>query len=444
MAPTNQRPTRKTGLLSDKVHSGRIGDSAITRRYARKNEGKELIPTRSNAHKELFPSTRNAEKELLPQLLPRALKMSAGWREESTRPMQKSRTTMDSRTKDRASGQVAIHPRRPKQAKALLAIHVANLEQRRAKQVQDGTTKRLQAMQFNPDHIVEDVREANTIPYRSVRLDLGLDTSVRRHRKLEFSIVVGFWGYAPIFTPVKIFSLSVERFADPLDLARLILANTDVRKAAAQIGVDIDTTTLVGYELQYPKGYRYTKRNTIDLAQEQLMPFEVVRSEQHVIVNTECALREFYWQAEHYACDEHGSVLVQVIGRIGMTRVQTSGSACVESFDVDWRNDEEKRLAMEARRQYLEKQSFISGAEKKTLEEKMKAIEERSRMAVENANAQKKELGIIIGRQGQEAEAIYQMSHITTQCDESTFSYNDADDIGSEIDLDLDLDLDIA
>lgn len=283
-------------------------------------------------------------------------------------------------------------------------------------------------MEYHPDHFIEDARFTSTIPYKSARLDLRqqVNATTNQTRKLEFSIAVGFWGFAPIFTPVKIFSFSADRLADPKSLATLILANNDVKKAIAHVGVDINKdVTFVGYEMQFPKGFRYNDNTEHELLGRMGQnSFKVVQSGDRVLVNTECAMREFFWQAENYATDENGRVLIQVIGRIGK-----KNSSGYETFDVNWRNDEEKKLAAQEKTKSLEGQSFASGMEKKTLTEKMRAIEERSRLAVENAQAVKQEMGNPI--------------KYKTQDDQTVMSEAKSNDFDFDLDLDLDLDLDI-
>lgn len=319
----------------------------------------------------------------------------------------------------------------------MVAVQKANLEQRRAKQIQDGITKRLQAMVCDPDQVVEDARFNTTIPYKSARLDLHVNALTSQRRKLELSVAVGFWGFTSIFTPVKIFSLSSERFAEPKSLADLILANTDVKKAAVQIGIDVNKVTFIGYEMRFPKGYRYTDHTESDLLgrpREENSSFKVVQSGERVLVNTKCAMREFFWQAEHYASDENGRVLIQVIGRIG--KANDNG---YENFDVKWRNNEEKQLEIEEKRRYLEMQSFVSGSEKKALTKKMRFIEERSRIAVENAQARK-----------QYMEKCFS-DHVQTKDDAPEDLGRPAHGVGArkeqedleEYDLDLDLDMDL-
>lgn len=321
----------------------------------------------------------------------------------------------------------------------MVAVQAANLQQRRAKQIQDGTTKRLQAMKLDPEYVIADARFTSTIPYKSARLDLQINAPIPGRRKLEFAIAVGFWGFSPTFTPIKIFSLSPERFADPRGLASLILANTDVRKATAQIGINIKEVTFIGYEVQYPKGHRYTdytESDTFGRPRDRNTSFEVVQSGKRVLVNTECAMKEFFWQADHYASDENGRVLIQVIGRIGKTN--DNG---YENFDANWRNDDEKELAVEEKRRYLERQSFVKGTERKTLYEKMRAIEERSRVAVQNAQARKQQMGELLAIQKRDTDNAIQNLHRPAQNIEATNNEDDFDEIDLDLDIDMELDL---
>lgn len=296
-------------------------------------------------------------------------------------------------------------------------------------------------MEFEADHVVEDARFTSTISFKSARLDLRTNVDTPSRRKLPFSIAIGFWGFAPTFTPIKIFSLSFEQFADTRGLTDLLLANTDVKKATAQIGLDINNVTFVGYEMQFPKGYRYTNYTENDVlgkAREPGAPFKVVQSGELVLVNTECAMREFFWQARHYASDENGKVLVQVVGRVG--KATSSG---YETFGPDWRSDEEKELATEEKKRYLEKQSFVNGKARKTLREKMRAFEERSRIAVQNAQAQKQQSGENIAVQGQIAESSFRPTEVPLRNVDTTIPEDNLDKLDLDHDLDLDIDIDL-
>lgn len=67
-----------------------------------------------------------------------------------------------------------------------------------------------------------------------------------------------------------------------------------------------------GIETRFLKGYRYvddTKDITICIREAQA-PFEVVQSDDLVLINTKCAMLVFSWQAERYATDDTGRVLI--------------------------------------------------------------------------------------------------------------------------------------
>lgn len=444
-APTKGSAHRGPRPSLNRVQSGRVGQSISNRAHINKNRGKELLSTTNNQGKELFPLTKNANKELFPELLTESSPQVSSSGPIATKPppalSPQVRAVQNNVNQHLSSRLTAKRHWKHNRGKGLLAIQAVNLEQRRAKQVRDGTVKRLQALQSNLTYMVDNARDAKTIPYASARLDLKADISISENKKLNFSIAVGFWDYGPAFTPVKVFPLSPARFSDVQGLARLIFGNTDVQEAVAEVGIDIATTALVGYDMAFPKGYRFLQDKGIVPIRDAAIPFNIVPSDRYALVNTDCALKEFFWQAEHYASDEEGNVFVKVVARIAMAQVQPSGEIVFEKFDAKWRNDEEKRWEAEERRQYLEKQSFASGAEKRALKDKMKAIEERTQKAMENAKARKCLATAVLTEQAATEDPNLQ---VFSQL--AGLSVNDdggADGIDYEMELDLDLDLDL-
>lgn len=75
-----------------------------------------------------------------------------------------------------------------------------------------------------------------------------------------------------------------------------------------------------------------------------------------------------------------------------MVQTLPSGETAARMFERDQRNKEEKGWEVEEKRRYLEKQSFVVGAEKRELKERMRGIEERAQRAMETARARKGEL----------------------------------------------------
>lgn len=445
MAPTKRSAQQAARPMLNKVQSGRVGKSTSNRKHSNSNSGRELISNAKNEGKELFPATTNADKELFPQLLlletPSATysPQSTAIKEPPT-PSQyppaiqnKSQTTV-------SSGLGAKRHSKQVKGKAYLALQAVNLEQRRGKMIRDGITKRLEALQLDSKHTVNDARASKTISYASARLDLSLGALLSQPKKLKLSIAVGLWGYAPVFTPTKIFSLSTDRFADVDGLARLIYANSDVQKAIASIGLDIKMTTFVGYEMSFPKGYRYVQGEAYDHKRHCPVPFQVAHSEGHALVNTSCALNEFFWQAGRYASDDHGNVFIPITMRIGMIQTQPSGEVLTGTLNIDWQNDEEKRWEAEEKRKNLERQSFATGMERQVLNEKMKAIEEKAKKAMEKAKAQKdliaaaptEQISTVTG--GLSSEVLAQSAALNAGDDRM-------DGVDCELDLDLEIDL---
>lgn len=444
MAPTKGSARQGPRLTLNKVQSGRVGQSISNRKHVNKNDGKEIISKANNAGKELFPAKNNANKELFPGLL--SISTSVTPASQSTAvtephtPSQNEREAQD--RAQRPAPPKAVVKRHVKQnkGKAFFALQAANLEQRQGKLVRDGITKRLEALQVDLNHIVNDARESKTISYASARLDLDPGATTDRPKKLKFSITVGLWGYTPVFTPTKIFSLSRDRFADVDGLGKLIYGNSDVQKAIAGIGLDIDTTTPVGYEMSFPKGYRYIQGESYDHKRNCPLPFQVAHSEGHALVNTPCALKEFFWQAGRYACDDNGNVLIPVTMRIGMTQTQQSGERLTGKLNVKWRNDSEKRWEAEDKRRGLERQSFATGAERLLLNERMKAIEERSKRAMEDAKAQKDLAAAAVREQ---IPTVIGGSDLGVLTQSAGLNVNDEGVYGTSDDMELDLDLDL-
>lgn len=392
MSPIKRTKPQEASPILNRVQSGRIGQSPSKRRYSQNNRGKELFPATMNKGKELFPEMMNANKELFPEAFPE-LPVGVGaplmTSNSPTKPAQSSRAGRSLSESAKNPEPFFKRSRKPNRGRTFSAVQALNLEQRRAKQVRDSTTKRLQALQFDQDFLVDDARDAKTTPYAAARLDLVSDTSPTKSKKLNFSVALGFWGYKPSFTPIKVFSLSMERFSDVQGFESLILANKDVQQAIAEVGVDVDQLAFVGYEMSFPKGYRYVQGDAINHVQGHAIPFQTVPSDRYALVNTNCALKEFFWQAERYASDEEGNVLVQVTARVAMCSTQPNGETTFEMLDTDWRNDEEKEREADERLRNLEKQTFVCGPEKKELKERMKGIEERARKAMEEAMARK-------------------------------------------------------
>lgn len=393
MAPTKGSARRGPGPSLNRVHSGRVGQTTCSRTHINKNRGKELLSITNNKGNELFPATENANKELFPELLSTPSFVSStsqaiAVNQQST--LSQHPQAVHNRTQNiKASRPATKRSFKHNRGKAYHALQAANLEQRQGRLIQDGIAKRLEALQVDFSHTVRDARDSLTIPYAAARLDMDHSVGVQRPKKLKFSIAVGFWGYAPVFTPVKIFSLSSERFADADGLAKLVYGNTDVQKAIAGIGLDIETTTAIGYEMSFPKGYRYLQGETYDHKRDCPVPFQVAHSEGCALVNTSCALKEFFWQTARYASDDHGNVLIPVTVRIGITQSQPSGEVLAGKVNVNWRNVSEKRWEAEEKRRGLERQLFATGAERLSLDERMKVIEDRTKRAMENSKALK-------------------------------------------------------
>jgi len=358
------------------VQGGRLGRKAsVSRRTVQSKKSAaqlnaDLYWKGRTPAKELFPNSlsqqaqnhapssitqqQNAGKELLPDLLQPSDKM----------PAKKT---------------VLRRPHKPTGKAAYLKN--VNIRQSRIHRAKDAIAKRtlaLQAVEYGRSP--QDLRDEQTVPYNVVRLDLDPTSGPS---KLLISISCGFWGYAPIFSPTKVFTFSLENFTTPSRIQKAIFNARDIHEAGKQVGIDTHEISIavVAYEVVFPKGYRY---NSVDHANiKNNTPITYVSADSEVLVNTPCALREFFLQSRNHACDVFGNVSIPVTARIGRIAPDPLyGRLSATQLDADWRSDEEKKCAAEEKRLSLEQQQFADANQKLMIRKKMETIQAKAEQAV--------------------------------------------------------------
>lgn len=329
-------------------------------RYSQgRTSAKELFPTlvdQTKQHRVPLSITRqhNAGKELLPNLLKHSNKENAG------KPVFRRSHT--------SSGKAAY-------------LRGVNQRQSRIHRAKDAIAKRMLVLAVEHGSTPQDLRDEQTMPYSALRLDLD---PMNGPSKLHVSISCGFWGYAPAFSTTKIFTFSLDKFSTPDHVQKVICNTRNIHEAGKQVGIDIrdSSIVIVAYEVMFPKGYRSNPVDYTDI--KNINPITYVPADSRVLVNTACALREFFLQAANHACDVFGNVSIPMIARIGRFAPEPFyGGLSAQQFDRNWRSDEERNCAAEERYLLLEQQQFADADQKLMIRKKMKAIQDKAEKAVQ-------------------------------------------------------------
>ena len=368
-----------------KVQGGRLGRTGPTvpRSGHSKKATKQQGALFDNSHeetkpvKELFPALldrpaqqplpltkvqrQNAGKELLPDLLQSVEKL----------PLNK-----------------ATHKKPHKPSVKNAYLKTVNSRQSQIHQIQSGIAKRMLALHIEESaQPAQDLCDGTTVPYSTARLDADL---TKGPSKLNISISCGFWGYTSAFSPSKIFTFSPDKFSTPEHLQRAIYNTHDIHEAGKQVGINLhdSSVAIVGYEVLFPKGYRYSSIHHTDI--KNIVPVMYVSTDTRVLINTSCTLREFFHQAREYASDAFGNVSIPVIARLGLVVQDTIFTGTImQQFSPEWRSEEEKKCAAEEKQLQLEQQQFADANQKAVLRKKLEDIEARAAKAVEDHRVNK-------------------------------------------------------
>lgn len=333
-----------------KVQGGRLGRATLA---SRRNAPAKKTAAELDADMDKYWKGDTQEKELFPTLL----------NDAPRQPKSLSKANQNNAGKELLPGLLQsnhnkplrkVAPRKRRKASGKTAyFQSVNKRQAHIHRVKDRITKRMLALRTNPNEApAEDLRNETTVSYVSGRLD---DQPTEGPSKLNFSISCGFWSYTPTFSPSKVFTFSLEKFSSPSHVQKALLNTIDNQTAAKEVGIDLlsSSIAIIGYEVLFPKGYRYNSVNHFDI--KNIDPITYVSSDTKVLINTPCALREFFTQAQRYACDVFDNVSIPVIARIGlMSPDPTYGGVSATQFTPTWRSDKERKSAAEEKRLALE------------------------------------------------------------------------------------------
>ena len=401
-----------------KINAGRIGQSPDKHKFSAKNAGKELLPDVSlpNVPAAYFEdlSVRPNTQNVFPSFASTA--PSAATPKSKARPKPKTSPSVDPRVK-------------------FLAEH--NEKQRILKRVQDAIAKRQSMLTTDTDDHVSDARGEQTVPYSRARLDNILPTASGSSR-MNIEVSIGFWGYTPTFTPGNLFSLTINQFSQPHHLQNIIYHSSDMIRAAKQVGIDWKADkdiTIVGYEVVFAKGYRFKSINYTDIKNADPKAYIPIGSK--VIINTDCALREFFLQSREFASDAYGNCQIPVIARLGYKVVDRFyGGESLQQFDHEMRSEFEYKWLAERRRIDLERQGFSDISFEKQTRARMDAIEEAANRAMGNKKVVKED-EMEVDENSAEHQAVI------SDCNKVVASVlGRAQAQASDLDFDIDFDID--
>ena len=89
-------------------------------------------------------------------------------------------------------------------------------------------------------------------------------------------------------------------------------------RSIKQVGLSLKgpNIAIAGYGVIFPKDFRFRATEFSDIKRHE--PIEYVAKSSKVLINTACALREFFLQTREYASDERGNFVITVVARLGL------------------------------------------------------------------------------------------------------------------------------